>query len=67
MDNTFFRDTGYADQPLVGNQIPPLAAKMSASNADSAAMRWGVWYVAIGTIVWGYGDLILKWLRLCTT
>jgi hypothetical protein len=66
MNKPFFRDTGYADQPPFGKQNLPLEAKTLACDADSKAMRWGVWYVAIGTIVWGCGDLVLKWFRLCT-
>ncbi len=67
MDNAFFRNTGYADQPLFGKQETLHEAKKAAEDADTAAMRWGVWYVAVGTIVWGYGDLILKEFLAYTT
>jgi len=64
--NTFFRDTGYADQPPHGKQKPQHEARKEAGDADKSAMRWGVYYVPIGTVVWGYGDLILKALWVCT-
>jgi hypothetical protein len=60
MDNTFFRDTGYADQAPFGTHKNPLEAKMVAAVADTTAMRWGVWYVAVGTVVWGYGDIFFS-------
>ena len=61
LDNTFLRDTGYADQAPFGTHKNPLEAKPAAVAADTAAMRWGVLYVAVGTVVWGYGDIFFSW------
>ena len=62
--NSYLRDTGLADQPAFG-RLPPTEAKMKAPEEDLKAMRWGIVYIVIGTLVWGYGDLLIKAMAIC--
>ena len=64
-ENSFLRDTGLADQPS-GARINPLQARMVARAADYNAMRYGIAFIIAGTLVWGYGDLLMIGLRLCS-
>jgi len=63
-DNPFLRDTGFANQSAFGI-ANPMEAKMKARREDSAATGWGIGYLIVGTIIWGYGDLLLKVFRVC--
>ena len=64
-ENDFRRDTGIADQPAFG-AVNPMTAKMDARKHDFTAMGWGIGYIIIGTGIWGYGDLLLRWFHICT-
>jgi hypothetical protein len=64
-ENPYLRDTGQANQSVFGPLKHPVVAKREAENEDDKAMAWGIWYVFIGTLVWGYSDLLLIGLHLC--
>ena len=57
-DDPYLRETGAANQPPF-RQMDPINAFMQAPKNDSSAMRLGILFVITGTLVWGYGDLLL--------
>eukprot|EP00456_Euglypha_rotunda_P078643 TRINITY_DN75253_c0_g1_i1.p1 TRINITY_DN75253_c0_g1~~TRINITY_DN75253_c0_g1_i1.p1 ORF type:complete len:141 (+),score=5.40 TRINITY_DN75253_c0_g1_i1:123-545(+) len=60
-DDTYLRDTGEADrQPF--HFWHPWTSKTDAAARDSAAMRWGLGIGVVGTLIWGFGDLIVTHL-----
>ena|SRR6266481_5132539 len=63
-DNPSLRDTGRANQPAF-RTMKPMEAHMQAPQEDRAAMGWGIFYIVAGTLIWGYGDLLLKAFGLC--
>lgn len=65
-ENEFLRDTSIADQPAF-RTLHPIPARMDARANDFTAMGWGISYIVIGTGIWGYGDLLLKWMHICKT
>ena len=64
-ENPFLRDTGIADQPAF-RYVDPTKAKMEAPATDSTALGWGICFIVVGTAIWGYGDLVIKWLHITT-
>lgn len=64
-EHSFLRDTGIADQPAFRN-LDPANARMDARANDFTAMGWGICFVILGTGIWGYGDLLLKWTYICS-
>ena len=57
MDEPYFRDTGLASREPFRYPNPMVDPDREAS-ADGAAMKWGILYIVLGTIIWGYGDLL---------
>jgi hypothetical protein len=58
--------TGAANQPAAGF-LPPMEAMMDAPAQDRRAYRWGIRFAVVGTLIWGYGDLLLKAVGFCQT
>jgi len=62
--NSYLRDTGIADQPAF-RHIPHHEAKMKAPKEDYKAICCGIICIVLGTIVWAYGDVMIRRLHIC--
>jgi hypothetical protein len=57
MDDRYLRDTGRANLRPFG--FPdPMVDPDRESSSDGAAMKWGIIYIILGTMIWGYSDLL---------
>ncbi len=65
-DDPFLRDTGAAHRIPFRRRINHLEEKQRAEDADARAMFYGILYIVLGTIVWGYGDWALIWFGFCS-
>ncbi len=61
MNNPYLRDTGQANRRAF-EQADLLNDKSDAAQQDDLSMRWGIWFLASGTLIWGYGDLVLGFI-----
>jgi hypothetical protein len=63
-ENEFLRNTRIADLPAF-RFLQRITDRMDAKALDTRAKGYGIWFIAIGTLIWGYGDLLLKGVHIC--
>jgi len=57
-EHPHLRDTGAADRsPFCA--WDPYTSKDKAKTEDVSALKWGIIFITLGTLIWGYGDLLL--------
>lgn len=61
--NAYWRDTGIADRRAF-SRWHPFKSKDRAKAEDRAALRAGIVFLVVGSLIWAYGDVLLPLKKL---